>query len=198
MKNLKSFILLAFISLSLISCDNDDDNTGPNSNNSFLKVGNKEYTLKAGTFENYGQDQDGLTNIDIILATTQITSADGEYYPVDEVFSTIYFELYTSDANNLTTGMYNFNLSEAANTFDYGVVQLETTLNDEEESNYHEITSGSFEVLENGSTYHFKFEGQMDNGQEFSGSYKGNLLKSDYSKVGKEAAKTKTSAFITK
>lgn len=198
MKNLKSFILLAFISLSLISCDNDDDNTGPNSNNSFLKVGNKEYTLKAGTFENYGEILDGVTNIDIILATTQITSADGEYYPVDEVFSTIYFELYTSDANNLTTGMYNFNLSEAANTFDYGVVQLETTLNDEEESNYHEITSGSFEVLENGSTYHFKFEGQMDNGQEFSGSYKGNLLKSDYSKVGKEAAKTKTSAFITK
>lgn len=197
MKNLKTFLLLAFISLTIISCNKDDDGDSGSSSSNFLKVGNKEYKLKAGSLEYYGEDLEGVSNFDVSLVTSNVTVVEGEIFPSDETFSAIYFELFTSNASNLEEGVYNFNTSGAANTFEYADIIIDATLSDVEPI-YYEVSSGSFEVLDSGNNYNFKFQGKTADGQNFSGAYKGSLSKFDYSAGGKATTSRKNKAFSKK
>ncbi|MDT0295221.1 hypothetical protein ACFQ3R_03090 [Mesonia ostreae] len=196
MKKVKIFLVLAFVSLSIISCNKDDDNDSSSSSN-FLKVGDSEYTLKAGVIEDYGSFSTGVYNFDVLLTTSKLTTIAGEVLPQDEIFSGIYFELFTANENNLEEGVYNFSTSGEANTFEYGDIIIDATIG-ESEPTYYEITGGSFEVLDNGNTYNLKFEGMMENGQSFSGAYRGSLTKIVDTFEGKGTTSTKTRAFSRK
>ena len=197
MKNFKTLLVLAFISLTIISCNKDDDGDSGSSSSNFLKVGNKEYKLKAGVIEDYGSVSTGVFNFDVSLTTSSLTTVGGQVLPTDEIFSGIYFELYTSNENNLEKGVYNFSTSGAANTFEYGDIIIDATLG-ENEPIYYEISSGSFDVMDNGNTYNLKFQGQTADGQNFSGAYKGSLTELVDSYEGRATSSSKKRAFSKK
>jgi len=194
MKNLKTILIVAFVSLAIISCNKDDD--GGSSSSNSMKLGAKNYQLKAGVLENYGEFETGVYNFDVTLVDSEIANVDGEILPTEETFNGIYFELFTSNSNNLDEGVYQFSTSGNANTFEFAGIIVNGSLDEEEEATFYEISSGSFEVLDNGNSYKFEFEGKTTDGQDFSGSYKGSLAKNDYSnELGRGTIKNKRSFF---
>ncbi len=179
MKNLKLLILLVSISLVSFSCGSDDDNdSGSNSGSGVLVYGDTEIQLKAGTIENYGEYSNGLYNFDIVLISSEISNTSGEPEAVDETFSGVYFELFTNNAADLAEGTYSFGDIIEINSYTYANVIIDSTLDN---FNEFEINSGTFTVLDDGSSYEFEFEGTVSNGTSFSGYYEGSLTSYDYS-----------------
>jgi len=157
------------------SCDSDDDG-GSSSGSGTLTYGDTEIQLKAGVIQDYGEYTDGVYNFDIVLIDSEITENDGYPYPVNDTFSGVYFELFTDNASDLEVGTYNFG-SDEAYSYEYGEVYIQTTI---DEYGFF-IYSGSFTVLDNGSSYEIEFEGTTSDGTAFSGSYTGSLTAYDYS-----------------
>ncbi len=178
-------ILLLFVVLStslLSGCSNDDDNNASESNNNFLKIGNSEYELKAGSVENYGEYQAGIYNFDIVLISTAVNLVNGEFVPEDQVFSGIYFELFTSDQGDLAVGTYTQVPFEDidAQTFEYSEVIQDAEIDNEDETGiFSELVQGSIDVIKNGPEYEFEFSGVDDLGRSISGYYKGTLVSID-------------------
>ncbi|MGS2725565.1 hypothetical protein ACU8DI_03070 [Psychroserpens sp. BH13MA-6] len=174
MKSLKLFVLLITVSMLSFSCGNDDDNQNSSSNK--LIFGDTEYQLRAGVIEDYGAYSEGIYNFDIVLLNSEINNVDGEFQPVNETFSGVYFELFTDNSENLAEGTYTFGDNIDVGTYVYAEVFINTTVD-----NYSaiDITSGTFTVLDNGTTYEFVFEGTVDGGASFSGYYKGSLSSYD-------------------
>ena len=178
MKNLKLLFLLVSISLVSFSCDSDDDG-GSASGSGVLVYGDTEYQLKSGVIADYGESFDGLYNFDISLVDSGIRVVDGETIPTNDTFSGVYFELYTSNSQDLLEGVYAFGNNTEAGAYTYAEVIIEAAYDDEYEA--FEINSGTFTVLDDGSSYEFEFEGTVSNGTSFSGYYTGSLVSVDYS-----------------
>ncbi|NRD24511.1 hypothetical protein HNV10_14730 [Winogradskyella litoriviva] len=181
MKNLKQLFLLVTISVMSFSCGSDDD--GGSDVSGALIYGDTEYELKSGIISNYGDYyEDGVYNFDISLLSSEFTISDDEVVPDDAIISGVYFELFTETEGDLEVGTYSFDsFSFDANTFNDGEVYLNVSVDSLEDETSFEVTSGSFTVLDNGSSYEFEFEGTLENGQSFSGYYNGSLYAEDYS-----------------
>ncbi|NRD19015.1 hypothetical protein HNV08_03065 [Winogradskyella eckloniae] len=176
MKILKQIILVFTLSAMSFSCGSDDDGGSSNSNG-VLIYGDTEYQLKAGIIEDYGEYYDGLYNFDISLATSEIIESDGVPVPEDNIFSGVYFELFTSNSSDLAEGTYAFGDNVEVNSYTYANLFIDSSI---ENNNAISINSGTFTVLENGSTYEFSFQGTSSDGTSFSGSYTGSLQSYDY------------------
>ncbi|WP_179339377.1 hypothetical protein [Winogradskyella ludwigii] len=180
MKNLKLLVLLVSMSLISFSCGSDDDGDGGSSasSDSVLIFGDAEYQLESGTIEDYGEYSDGVYNFDIVLVTSDISTINGETEAVDDTYTGIYFELFTSNSGDLEEGVYTLGDNIEAGSFVYANIFVESS---SDEYTSFDIDSGTFTVLEDGSTYEFEFEGTVSNGTSFSGYYRGSLLSFDYS-----------------
>ncbi len=177
MKNLKLLVLLLTVSVFSFSCGDDDDGgSGGVSGDSVLVFGDDEFQLRAGVIEDYGEYSDGIYNFDIILLDSPISEFDGEFFPTNQTFSGVYFELFTDNPLNLEVGTYTFGNEVEVGSYEYADIYIESTL---ENFNFFEITSGTFKVLDNGSTYELEFEGTTSDGTSFSGYYKGSLQEYD-------------------
>jgi hypothetical protein len=157
------------------SCSDDDDNQ--NSSPNFFIYGDTEIQLTDGIILDYGQYTEGVYNFDIVILDSEINNMGGEPFPANDTFSGVEFELFTTNAEDLQVGTYTFG-SDEANSYEYGVVYFNSSTQNFE-SLY--IDSGTFTVLDNGSTYEFEFEGTVEDGTEFSGSFKGSLEAYDFS-----------------
>ena len=113
----------------------------------------------------------------ITLVDTDVTTVDGYPYPTEDVFSGVYFELFTSNASDLHVGTYDFGSADAGG-YEYAEVYINATIEQDEGIT---INSGSFSVLDNGSSYELEFEGTTSDGTAFTGSFSGSLLAYDYS-----------------
>jgi hypothetical protein len=84
---MKKVLLFMMITSFLIisGCNNDDDNNTTVQQNSFLKIGDNEYELKAGLIEDYGLYEPGLYNFDITLISSNVVEVDGEPFPEDQI-----------------------------------------------------------------------------------------------------------------
>ena len=180
MKNLKLFILLATISVMSFSCGNDDDNQDSNDNtDNVLVFGDTEIELRAGVIADFGESSDGIFNFDITLVDSQLSQFGGQVFPTNETFSGIYFQLFTDNGEDLDVGVYTFG-SVDANAYEFANIFIDASIEDED-ADVFEINSGSFTVLDNGSTYEFEFEGTTQDGTEFSGHFRGTLEAVDFS-----------------
>ncbi|REG89152.1 hypothetical protein [Winogradskyella sediminis] len=180
MKNLKLLFLLVSIGLVSFSCGNDDDGDGgSNTGSGVLIYGETEYQLKSGVIADYGEYFDGIYNFDISLVDSGLRTVNGETIPTNDTFSGVYFELYTSNSQDLEEGVYVFGNNTEAGTYTYAEVIIDATFDDD--YNYFDINSGTFTVLDDGSSYEFEFEGTVSNGTSFSGYYTGSLVSVDYS-----------------
>ncbi|WP_178986207.1 hypothetical protein [Winogradskyella helgolandensis] len=197
MKNLKLLILLVSISLVSFSCGSDDDGDGGSSTGSGILVyGDTEYQLKAGVIEDYGGFE-GIYNFDISLVDSRLEVVDGEAVPTNDTFSGVYFELFTSNSSDLEEGVYSFGNNVESGAYTYAEVIIDAAYDDFYDE--FEINSGSFTVLDDGSSYEFEFEGTVSNGTSFSGYYTGSLLSFDYSSDSGRSATpnaTKTKALF--
>ncbi len=101
-----SFLFMCFVLiLTSMSCSSDDDNNVIQDGNNFLKIGNAEFELKAGAIENYGSFNN-LTNFDITLLDSNLTTVDGEPIPENNIVNLINFEVYTDSNQDLAEGEY--------------------------------------------------------------------------------------------
>ena len=173
MNLIKKITLICLVAITAIACNKDDDGAS-NSKKGQLKFDGKSYNLKSGFLYNYGEIETGIYNYDVVLLTTEIVFEDGEpLAPADNIFSEVYFELYTDNSQELEEGVYNFSNTVDVNTFsEFSEIAINVNF-DTEEGTYYEITSGTFEVLSN-NTYELSFEGNAE-GKSFSGNYKGSL-----------------------
>ena len=170
------------------SCGSDDD--GGSSSNNVLIYDGTEFELKAGVIENYGDYYtDGVYNFDVSLLSSEITIGDDEITPNDDIISGVYFELFTDNSSDLEIGTYTFGSTYAVNTYDSAEIYINST---DGGYNGFEVTSGSFTVLDNGSTYEFEFAGTAEGGESFSGYYRGSLEAFDESESSNRAANTIT------
>jgi len=158
------------------SCDSDDDG-GSSSGSGTLTYGDTEIQLKTGIIMDYGEYSEGIYNFDITLVDTDVTTVDGYPYPTEDVFSGVYFELFTSSASDLHVGTYDFGSTDVGG-YEYAEVYINATI---EDGDGLFINSGSFSVLDNGSSYELEFEGTTSDGTAFTGSFSGSLLAYDYS-----------------
>lgn len=152
------------------SCGSDDD--GSSSSDNVLTFDGTEYQLKAGIIEDYGEYSDGVYNFDISLVSSEITILDDYASVEDDTFSGVYFELFTDNSEDLEPGTYSFGSNVVANSYTYADVYIDSTV---DTYTGYDIVSGTFTVLDDGSTYEFEFEGTVDGGAAFSGYYRGTL-----------------------
>lgn len=198
MKNLKLLILLVSISLVSFSCGSDDDGDGGSTSGSGVLVyGDTEYQLKSGVIEDYGEYSNGVYNFDISLVDSGLRVVDGETVPTNDTFSGVYFELFTSNSQDLVEGVYTFGNGIGAGTYGSAEVIIDAAFEDDYDA--FDINSGTFTVLDDGSSYEFEFEGTVSNGTSFSGYYTGSLVSVDSSSdLGRSATSnaTKTKALF--
>jgi len=164
--------------LIISGCNNDDDNNTTVQQNSFLKIGDNEYELKAGLIEDYGLYEPGLYNFDITLISSNVVEVDGEPFPEDQIVNAIYFELFTDSQTDLSTGVYSLvDFQNIGNqTFELCEISENVDVNSVEETGtFTGLVSGTLEVVANGPEYEFQFSGVDNLGQDISGSYQGNL-----------------------
>ncbi|SDG68288.1 hypothetical protein [Winogradskyella thalassocola] len=186
------------ISLVSFSCGSDDDGDGGSTSGSGVLVyGDTEYQLKSGVIEDYGEYSNGIYNFDISLVDSGLRIVDGEAVPTNDVFSGVYFELFTSNSQDLAEGVYTFGNNIEGGAYSYAEIIIDATV--DEDYDAFEINSGTFTVLDDGSSYEFEFEGTVSNGASFSGYYTGSLVSVDYSSdLGRSATSnaTKTKALF--
>lgn len=135
--------------------------------------------MKTGTIEDYGEFQSGVFNFDIVLFSSVVNSIGGEYIPEDQIFSGIYFELFTGNEDDLATGTYTkVNLANiGAQTFEYAEIAENVEFDNEDETGtFSDLISGSFSVISNGPEYEFEFSGVDDLGNNISGHFRGTLI----------------------
>ena len=177
MKKIYRITLFLLIAISIVSCGSDDDSSS--STSGVLRIGDSEYSLRAGVIEDFGTFDGDLYNFDITLVSSNISTVDGELTTDETLVNFIYFELFTSTELDLEVGVYNLvdNFGDIADkTFVYAEVaeNFNSTL-DEENGTFAELTSGSINVISNGPTYEFEFNGEDTQGRVISGTYRGSL-----------------------
>ncbi|SHI86657.1 hypothetical protein SAMN04488096_105160 [Mesonia phycicola] len=179
MKNIYLMLLTVCVAISSISCDSDDDN-GNTSDDNYLMIDGVNYELESGVIYDYGVSYEGGSyNFDIILTDTDVvTSEDGVQTPEDTVFNTVYFELWSDNADDLSTGTYSYEGTADSDAFTYtnGEIEINYNIENGDADSYHEIISGDVVISENGSTYEISFEGTTEDGSEVSLFYRGSLI----------------------
>lgn len=183
MKKILPFTLALMLSLFMFNCGSDDDNSNNDNNETstnFLKIGDAEYELKDGIIEYWGDLGSGAKNFDVTLVDSELTNFEGEPFPENSVFTAIYFELFTNNSQDLSLGDYNYDEDSMESfTFDLADIMVEYDI-ETDEGDFYEINSGTFKVMDNGNAYELEFSGATFGGTEFSGFYKGSLMKVDF------------------
>ena len=180
MKNIYLMLLTVCVAISSISCDSDDDNGTEISDDSHLTIDGICYELESGLNYDYGVSYEGGSyNFDVTLTDTDvITSEDGEQIPEDTVFNTVYFELWSDNADDLSTGTYSYEGTADSDAFTYtnGEIEINYDIENGDADSYHEIIAGDVVISENGSTYEISFEGITEDGSQVSLFYRGSLI----------------------
>ncbi len=180
-KLVKLFCGLLLASSLLISCDKDEDDDVSQKN--YLKIGETEYVLSKGMYENYGQMEwegwqyDGY-NLDLTLFSSGLTnSTDSEgYTDLSGSGQVIYFEMFSSKGNEFDSRDYTFSSSEPypVGTFDYGEFCISYS-DDNEVNNWIDISSGKVTISKSGDTYSITIDCKSENGDNIKGFFKGTL-----------------------
>jgi len=183
MKNLKLFILLAFMSLAVVSCNKDDDNNDDGNNPSGTVVGQfsfdgTNYNLRSGTIEDYGTDGNNISNFDITLFDKNLNFQNDDFAFEGDLVNELYFEIFTEEANKIPNGTYTFSSTDnAAGTFSTSSsLILDYNFTTDEEGTYIDFTAGTITVIQNGPVYELEFTLTTSGGKTVTGDYEGALV----------------------
>ena len=88
------------------------------------------------------------------------------------------FELFTSSSTDISDGTYNFESTNAINTFDLGLVIMDydwTTL--KKSAIGARITSGTVKIAKSGTNYEVTLDATVTGGSKVTAYYNGTLVK---------------------
>ena len=180
-------ILFLFIPLLLIGCgDGDGDGNGntnvdPNDPINVLIVDGVEYPLKSGTLLNYGGQQ-GLYNIDLDIYSPGVVVPDCTENSAIGQGQNIYFEMWTSQSDNLDSMTYNIVEDESESVGNITFSDYLTVYNSEiDEQNWLKISSGTVDVQISGDNYTISWNLTGAFGEVITGNYSGTLMYCDVS-----------------
>lgn len=158
--------------ITFTSCDDDDDDDKTN----YFMLGEMEGVLDKGYLEYYGMwNETSGYNFDISLVSSDL-SMDGE----TGIGDVAYFELFSESATELKSGIYTYNETYEAYTFDYGGFDINFNIETEESDEYGEMTAGTVEIAKSGEKYTIEFSGTAS-GKSVKGHYSGSLMYYDLS-----------------
>lgn len=165
-KLLIHLIILGFV---LSGCKKDKDDKPQN----YIEYKGKVIELSSGTVQPFGEWGDG-TNIDLTLFSTGISFTNNI---IKGNGSIVYFEMYSSGIDVLTGGVYTFDptASEAAGTFDLGLLAFDVDVENIKPGDYIPVTQGTITVALDGNEYEITVECVDSDNKEISLYYKGRL-----------------------
>lgn len=176
-------LLLLFFALSLFTCsggddDNDNDNNSP-SQSDVLSVAGTDYQLEDGLLVDYGQwGASDAVNIDLELISYEFDINCNEEGDESAILDgqIIYFQMWTSQQGYLDSGTYEIVVQN--NNIDYSPFNIsysDYALNQNVESSYSNIDSGTVIVERSGNNYTISWDTIDSNGNVVAGSYNGIL-----------------------
>lgn len=187
----KLLLVLCLVSLLLSSCSVDSDNTaGVNASTTrnYLKVGNVEYDLSVGVFENFGVDNENKlyqgysTDLMLYSKGLSLQKNENEFYMFAGKGNAIYFEMFSTSGKELDSQVYVFSSRAPyeVGTFGNGVIIQDLDFDFKhfhsiEAKDKSEIVEGIVNINKNGDEYTITISCVSDNGEEITGSYKGTL-----------------------
>ncbi|MGE0078357.1 MAG: hypothetical protein AB7S48_10900 [Bacteroidales bacterium] len=140
-----------------------------NVKNSFSYLGN-EYELSQSFVEYYGENWDGTYQLDLYMASSGIN-----YVEATGSGNILYFSLYTSQANSISSGQYIYDYwAETKFTFDYGDVYINYNI-DNEEGTKIPISNGSVTVAIINNIYSITIDCKDESENSITGSYTGEI-----------------------
>ncbi|HJX71136.1 MAG TPA: hypothetical protein VJ346_04270 [Bacteroidales bacterium] len=177
-KKILTTVLFCLIILAGCKKDKDED-----SSDNYIKYDGKMYPVDKGVLENFGDNDDGVYNLDLSLISDGITliESQGELTGATGTGNIIYFEMYTNSSTQLDNGNYEYNyLAEEPGTFDEGWIGINYDFDDEEGDIELEIEDGTITVTKNGYVYEITISCTDDAAKSVTGYYKGTLKYYDY------------------
>jgi hypothetical protein len=172
--NFKSLLLILALSISVVSCDKDDNE--PTFKN-YLKYEGKYYELKFGYLEYYGSGYGAENSYNFDITLTSVNDAKSTDLAMPTL-NYIYFEMFSSSPTELLSGTYNYDSQNLVPfTFDEGEFALDYASS----AIYNEVNGGSVIISKSGSTYTIKIDCTDFDGKKITGYFKGELAYDDWS-----------------
>ncbi|WP_163716811.1 hypothetical protein [Mangrovibacterium lignilyticum] len=188
MKNKFRFLLSLVLFVALFSgCGKDDDEKDTSNPSNYFKVDGKYYELKVGYLQNWGMDEgfyEGY-NTDLVLVSDGF-SLGGESLDLSGAGDALYFEMYSSQSDQLDVGDYVYSSSEPYPTgsFDYGEYYIGYDISTDEYDDAGFFTNGTVSVSKSGSTYEITVVCTTSTGKSVTGYFKGSLTVLDLDLFG--------------
>ena len=180
-------ILLLIFTFSLLACSGgDDDNVNPllNDPNSpsqadVLSVDGTDYQLEDGWLVDFGQwGASDAVNIDLELISFEFDIDCNEEEDESSIIDgqSIYFEMWTSQQGYLDSGTYEIVVQNNDNNYSpFNISYSDYALNQNDETSYINIDSGTVIVERSGNNYTVSWDTIDSNGNVVAGSYNGIL-----------------------
>jgi len=189
MKNEKKILTLVLFSLIiLVGCKKDKDGDSPNN---YIKYEGKTYVIDKGILENYGEEDEGVYNLDLTLFSSGINliESQGEIVGATGTGNVLYFEMFTNSEIQLDNGTYVFDYySEEAGTFDDGELLINWNAEDYQADIDQYIDEGTVKVAKSGDIYEITINCTDEDDKSVTGYFKGTLTWYDASQ--KKSTKT--------
>ena len=178
---MKQFLISTLMVVLVFSCSDSDsdsnsptDPTGSDSESNFLMVGDNTYVLAQGLLENYGaMAETGAVNLDLTLISEGI-EVDWLNQTATGSGQVFYLEMFTSTEGFLDNGVYAYNNSLEATSWDYGEYASNWT-NNCDDTCFIDINQGVVSVDRDGLNYTIEFQGFTVNDAAVSLHYSGTL-----------------------
>jgi len=171
---LLNLLITGLLFIAVAGCKKDSKKDDATKN--YLKVDGTEYDISKGFIVNYG-GSGSIYNIDLVVVSSGLNIHDVNGLPdsVSGTGNTVYFEMYSSVSDKISSGDYVYNDSGAAGSFDYEDYMLNWNTTTQPNAETTEITSGTVKVINSGTEYELTFSGKDVHNKIISGYYKGNL-----------------------
>lgn len=196
MKNLKHFVILAFVVMAFASCSKDDDNNNNNGNpkNSFTYDG-ETYKIEYGFIGPSDLQSPDSNRFIVTLTTSGFTkNADGDLEPTDSEYSLVSFNLHSLISDDIENGSYTITalIGGDVSLENFALCKFNAKSDIDDSGQVISATSGTLAVIKNGNPYELQFEFTLNNGKTVSGYYKGNLEYIENFDEGGKPAKANT------
>ena len=166
-----------FMLLGITACEPEEEAITSN----YFTLGEESYTLAEGFLEYYGKISSGEGigyNHDVYVVSENIDFANGSGSG-----DFVYFQMYSSDENQLQPGEYSYDASssEAPHTFDTGAFAYDYNFAREKGTMVF-LQKGTISVTKDSNSYEINFQGQTTEGEFIEGNFKGVFSRQDYSR----------------
>jgi hypothetical protein len=144
--------------------------------NNYLKVGGTEYDISKGLLINLGGSK-SVYNLELDLISSGITVHEHMGFPdsVSGVGHLIYFNMFSTSADNLPIGEYVLNNTEQAGSFSYADYITNWNTDLQNDPDFIALVSGTVNIIKYGTEYELSFSGIDSNSKTITGYYKGSL-----------------------